>query len=129
RPGAAAITASRSAWAVSCCSGGSMSNQASTKAVERNIVRIVQPSKLARLERVALVDAAGLQTALEPGEALRAGAVREGLGNDRALRAALQGVAADLGRGVQRLFDVALLEDLARRLGIVAPDAGEAVGL
>src|SRR5438105_5336256 len=106
-----------------------MSNQASTRAVERNIVRIVLPSKLARLEGVALVDAAALQAALEPGDTLCAGAVGEALGHDRALRAALQGVVADLRRRVQRLFDVALLEDLARRLRVVTPDAGKAVGL
>src|SRR6185295_5060904 len=106
-----------------------MSNQASTKAVERNIVRIVQPSELARLERVALVNAAGLQAALEPGDALRARAVGEALGNDRALRALLQCVVADLRRGVQGLFDIALFQNLARRLGVMAPDAGEAVGL
>ena len=93
--------------------------------------RAPQPAlEVAALERVAAVDAARLDAALEPVDALRAGAVREGLGHDRALRLALQRVVADLRGGVERRLDVARLEApalLLLRTG--RPDAGEAVGL
>src|SRR5690349_10887566 len=87
-------------------------------------------SDLPTVERVALVDVAGLEATLEPGHALRAAAVRERLGNDRALRLALQGVVADLRRRIQRRLDVARFETpplfLLRAL---RPDAGQAIGL
>ena len=60
--------------------------------------------------------------------ALRRRAVREAVGHDIALRAALDRVVADGGGGVQRLVDVARLEN-AFRLGVVGPDPGEAIRL
>ena len=42
---------------------------------------------------------------------------------------ALEGVVADLGGGVHGLLDVALLQDLPGAVRVVAPHAGQAVGL
>src|SRR5258706_5936689 len=87
-------------------------------------------SELARLERPALVGAAGLEAALEPAHALRARAMREALGHDGAARLALQRVVADLRGGIQRGLDVALLQPpRAHRLGALGPHTGEAIGL
>jgi hypothetical protein len=74
---------------------------------------------LLHLEGVALLDLARLETLLEPVHALRAGAVRETLGLHGAAGLALQGVVADLRGGVQRLVDVAGLEDLPGGLRFV----------
>src|SRR2546423_11204704 len=82
-----------------------------------------------RLERVAVGDAAAFESALEPLHALRARAVRERLRNDVAARLALQAVVADCARGVQSFGDVALLEDVPHLVGVIRPDAGEAVRL
>ena len=41
----------------------------------------------------------------------------------------LQAVVADGARGVECLFDVTLLEDPTRPVGVISPDAGQAVGL
>ena len=65
---------------------------------------------------------------LEAGDALRRRAVRERLGLDVALRALLERVVADLRRGVERLVDVAEVEDLAA-VRVLRPRAGEAIGL
>src|SRR5689334_8895778 len=86
-------------------------------------------SELGRVERVALIEAAALEAALEPADALRRGAVGEGVGDDGAARLALQPVVADRGGGVERLLDVSLLEHVAALLGAARPDPGEAVGL
>src|SRR5207245_8912394 len=110
----------------SCCSGRRVSNQVSINAAGRRMDRIADASsELPRLERVALGHVACLEAALEPRHALRAGAVGEGLGLDGAARLALQRVVADLRGGIERLFDVALLQHLPGRLRAVRPAAGE----
>src|SRR5688572_23718219 len=79
-------------------------------------------------EGIAIVDAAGLEPAAEPGHALPGRAVGPRLGVRPRAGLLLDPVVADRRRRVQRLFDVAGLEDVAlgRRM---PPDAGEAVGL
>ena len=52
----------------------------------------------------------------------------EAVGHDIALRALLQRVVADLVGGVERLLDVARLEQTLL-VGVIGPDTGEAVGL
>src|SRR5262249_4172993 len=53
----------------------------------------------------------------------------ESVGHDIALRFSLQAVVADGGRGLQRLIDVARIEEVVLSLRAVRPDAGEAIGL
>ena len=86
-----------------------------------------QSCRAAKVSQV--LDLAGLQAALEPGRALCAAAMREGLGPHRALGLALQCVVANVRGGVQRLFHVATLQDLAGGVGPVGPDAGKTIGL
>ena len=52
----------------------------------------------------------------------------EGIRDDSALALALQAVVADGGGRVQRFLDVAGLDDVTL-LGVIGPDAGEAIGL
>jgi len=80
-------------------------------------------------EGVAGADLALRDAALEPVHALRRGAVGEGVRHHFAARLALQGVVADGRGGVERAFDVALLDDVTRLIGVVSPDAGKTVGL
>src|SRR5207249_2577631 len=86
-------------------------------------------SELGRAERVALPQLAGLEAPAEPVHALPGRAVREGLRRHAALGLTLQPVVPDRRGGVERLLQIALLEDVARLLGVVRPDAGQAVGL
>jgi hypothetical protein len=53
----------------------------------------------------------------------------EGIRHHFAAGLPLQGVVADGGGGVQGRFHVAVFNDVARAVGVVGPDAGEAVGL
>src|ERR1051325_81413 len=85
--------------------------------------------QLRRARRVALIDVARHEAALEPSHALRGRAVRERIRRHAALRALLQPVVADGGRGADPLLEIARLEDVPRAIGVVRPDAGEAVGL
>jgi len=55
--------------------------------------------------------------------------VSEGVRYDIPLRLFLYPVVADGAGGRQAFLDIALLQDLPRPVGIVRPDAGEAVGL
>src|SRR5437868_3211953 len=80
-------------------------------------------------EGVAPAQVAGLDPPREPLHALLARAVGEGLRRHAALRLPLQPVVADGRRGIERLLHVARLEDVARALGVVRPDAREAIGL
>ncbi|MFO0841796.1 MAG: malto-oligosyltrehalose synthase [Gemmataceae bacterium] len=85
---------------------------------------------VAQLEqRPRLLDAAGLEPALEPAHPLRRRAVRERVGHDPAARLLLQVVVADLVRRVQGRLDVAGVEEVVLPLPVVRPDAGEVVGL
>ena len=43
--------------------------------------------------------------------------------------APLQAVVADSTRGIECFFNVTLLEDLTRPVGVIGPHAGQAVGL
>ena len=67
------------------------------------------------VERVAVLELAAVEAALEPGHALLRRAVVEAFGNDIALHLLLQRVVADLLRGVQRLFEIALFQDALLR--------------
>src|SRR5690606_2502265 len=78
---------------------------------------------------VALLDPAGLGAGAEPADPLLRAAVGERLGHDDALGALHDVVVADGGGGLHGLLDVAGLEPALRLLGVVGPDAGEAVGL
>src|SRR5215216_6024144 len=81
------------------------------------------------LEGVAGLELAGLHAGLEPAHALGGGAMGEALRDHVAAGALLEGVVAD-GAGVaQGFLDVALLQELAGAVGVVGPDAGQAVGL
>jgi hypothetical protein len=82
-----------------------------------------------RLEGIALIDIAAFDSALEPGHALRRGAVGERVGNGVATRLLLQAVVADGAGSVQPFLDVACLDDVARAIGVVGPDPGQAIGL
>src|ERR1700689_1169218 len=80
-------------------------------------------------ERVARLDVAALQARGQPLLAHCRGAVGEAVGHGVAARGGLQPVVADRRRGRHRLLDVAGLEDLPLLIGMVGPNAGEAVGL
>src|SRR5690606_19799294 len=80
------------------------------------------------VERIAVLEPAVAQAVGEPGHALLGRTVVEAFRNDVALGALLQRVITDLVGGIQRLLDVALLQQALLR-GVMRPDAGEAVGL
>ena len=65
----------------------------------------------------------------EPLLALRAGAVREGFLVHVALHAFLDGVVTHGGGRGQRFVDVAALDELARAVGVMRPDAGVTIRL
>src|SRR4051812_37907297 len=79
-------------------------------------------------EGVAVLGPSGVEAALEPAHALRGAAVRERFRHHAALRLLLQPIVADGSGGVEGLFQVARLQ-LVQRAGVVAPDAGIAIGL
>src|SRR5207302_2005194 len=80
------------------------------------------------MKRVARIQRAGVEAALEPARAIRRRPVREALRRDAASRHLLQAVVADGRRGAEAFIGVAGVEHLLSR-GAVAPHAGEAVGL
>src|SRR5262245_12360538 len=80
-------------------------------------------------ERVAPADVPGVEAAPEPAHALRGGAVGERLRRHVALGLALEPVVTDGRRRGESLLEIAGLEDVARPIGMVSPDAGEAVRL
>ena len=55
--------------------------------------------------------------------------MREGVGHDISLRLLLDAVVADGARRIESLVDIAGLDDVLGLLGVIGPDAGEAVGL
>src|SRR5688572_12573203 len=81
------------------------------------------------LERVAGLERAGLEAALEPSHPLLGGSMREALRHHVTLRLLLQAVVADGGGRAQRLVDVARLQDLPHALGVVRPESGIAIRL
>src|SRR5580700_4417355 len=86
-------------------------------------------SERTRRQRIAARNLAAVEAGLEPALALFRGAVGEGVGHDVALHLLLQPVVADRGCGLQRLIDIARIEEVAFLLGAIGPNAGEAVGL
>src|SRR4029079_19266493 len=80
-------------------------------------------------ESIAAFELAALITALEPALALGRGAVSEGVRHDIALRLLLDLVVADRARRIQRVVDIAGLDDVFTLLGVIGEDAGEAIGL
>ena len=80
-------------------------------------------------EGIAALEVAALDAAAEPAHALLGATVGESFRDDVALGAFLQRVVADLRRGVQAFFDVALFEDFVFAIGKAGPDAGQAIGL
>jgi hypothetical protein len=55
--------------------------------------------------------------------------VGETVRHHEAARAPLHAVVADLSGGVQTLFDIALLQDVALIMGVMCPHARQTVGL
>ena len=86
-------------------------------------------SQRARRKGVAAFDAAVLQAVVKPAHPLRAAAVGKAVGHHTALALLLQRVVANFGGGVHGGFDVAVFQNLPRRLGVVRPNAGKAIGL
>src|SRR5580700_12053641 len=82
-----------------------------------------------RRQRIATRNLAAIEAVLEPALALFRRAVGERVGHDIALHLFLQPVVADRGCGLQRLVDVARIEEVAFFLSAIGPDAGEAIGL
>ena len=95
------------------------------------MVGSIIPSSRTLIERTLadLKTIDGLDATPEPAHPLRTAAVGEAFGHDGAPAALLQGVVADLGGGVQRLLDVALLQPALAALRQLGPDAGKAVRL
>src|SRR5208282_2889116 len=85
--------------------------------------------KRARRHRIAGRDLALLETVRKPPLALLGSAVGEGIGYDIALRLLLQAVVTDGGSGLQRLIDIAGIEEIVLLLRPVRPHAGETIGL
>src|SRR4029453_12838509 len=92
-------------------------------------------SQLRRGKGVAAPDLARLQAGIEPALALLGAPVREGVGNDVALRLALERIVTDRGRGAQGNLHVAGFDEQRLALAaqilvlVVRPDAGEAISL
>ena len=99
------------------------------------IVGTREPGYWDLLERVAHLDVAALESALEPGDPLLRGSVREAIGRDPGARHALDAVITDRGGGIQPLFEVAGLElhlplrGAAGLRRLIPPDARKTVGL
>src|SRR5438309_11608958 len=85
-------------------------------------------SRSAIAERVAVLDLAAREPALEPCAPLSGRAVRERLGVHVAGRLALQPVVTNGCRGVEPFLHISLLKETALVRG-VSPDAGEAIRL
>src|SRR6186713_627191 len=85
------------------------------------------PLKPARPERIAGLDLAGLQPGGEPARALLRRTMGEAVGHYAALALLLQSVVADGRRSLDRFLDVARLERLPALVGVVRPDAREAI--
>src|SRR6266849_3512857 len=90
---------------------------------------MVRSLELRTTEGVAARHTTALEPGVEPAHALFGRAVGESVGDDVALRLPLQAVVADGGRGLERSFDVALLDQIPALLRTLGPDPGETIGL
>src|SRR5712692_2618283 len=90
---------------------------------------MVRSLELRTTEGVAARHTTALEPGVEPAHALFGRAVGESVGDDVALRLPLQAVIADGGRGLERSFDVALLDQIPALLRTLGPDPGETIGL
>src|SRR6266536_992906 len=90
---------------------------------------IVRTLELRAPEGVAARHRTALEPGVEPAYALLGRAVGERVGHDIALRLPLQAVVADRRRGLERRFDVALLDEFPALLRTIGPNPGETVGL
>ena len=70
-----------------------------------------------------------LQSLAEPRHALFRGTVRPAFRLNRPARHFLEPVVSDGGSGFQAFFEIAWLDQVPLTLGMVAPDAGETIGL
>src|SRR5215212_1923083 len=86
-------------------------------------------SRRIRREGVALLRAAGLQALFEPTDPLRRAAMSKGVRHHYAARLPLQPVVPDRGGGVHRRLDIALFDNVLHAIGVVGPNAREAIGL
>src|SRR5712691_8837467 len=80
-------------------------------------------------ERVAGLFRSLLHAVVEPALTLLGGAMREAVGHHPALRTPLQRVVANRRGGAQRGLDITGLQQMPTLIGLVRPDAGEAIGL
>src|SRR5262245_38373438 len=87
-------------------------------------VRIVDSKQLLGGPKIAR-----LQAPLKPADALLAAAVRERVGDDVALRLALETVVANRSGGFQRFLDVTHFKNLTGAVGMIGPYAGQIIGL
>src|SRR5712691_5029593 len=90
---------------------------------------MVRSLELRTTEGVAARHRTALEPGVEPAHALFGRAVGECVGDDVALRLPLQAVVADGGRGLERSFDVALLDQIPALLRTLGPDSGKTIGL
>lgn len=82
-----------------------------------------------RPEGIALTEITAFHSAFEPTYTLCSAAVGKGFRHDAPLRALLQAVVANLGGGIERLFDFTRLDDGLGGIGAVSPNARQTVGL
>src|ERR1700674_1655268 len=90
---------------------------------------IIRSLQLRAPQGVAARHSTALEPGVEPAHALLGRAVGECVGDDVALRLPLQAVVADGGRGLERSFDVAGLDEFPALLRKVGPHPCEAIRL
>src|SRR5947199_1553696 len=90
---------------------------------------MVRSLELRPPEGVAARHGTALESGVEPAHALLGRAVGECVGDDVALPLPLQAIVADRGRGLERSFDVALLDEFPALLRTIGPEPGETIGL
>ena len=102
-----------------------------TRKLTFDLLRVDRLSALQvrRVKRVALAEIAGLVAFAKPADALLGGAVREGIGHDVALRAALEIIVAHHTGRAHRFVDIAGFDDVLDAIGMTRPDAGEEIRL
>src|SRR6266516_5685874 len=86
---------------------------------------IIRTLELRAPEGVESRHRSALEPGVEPAHALLGRAVGERVGHDIALRLPLQAVVADRRRGLERRFDVALLDEFPALLRTIGPNPGE----
>src|SRR5260370_7331149 len=90
---------------------------------------MVRSLELRTTEGVAARHRTALEPGVEPAHGLLGRAVGECVGDDGAWRLRLKAVVADGGRGRERSFDVALLDQIPALPRTFGPDPGETIGL